>query len=450
MWNPSLFCNSDDKDKLLFQFSEHQSDNDAVRPTSGKPINILVVDDDEDIHQVTHMVLDDYRYRDQQIQLLDAYSANHAKQLLEQHPDIAVILLDVVMETDHAGLDLVNYIRSVLNNNYVRIILRTGQPGQAPELQVVRDYDIHDYRDKSELTAGKLISAVTAAIRSYQDIRTIESMAMKVSNLEAMVAERTQQLQTLNRELEHRVEMRTEELHKALQVAEQASQAKSVFLSRVSHELRTPMNAILGFAQLLQLNFSETMNHDQNEYVDEIIKGGNHLLALINELLDISRIERGELQLKIENFTIVDLLSEIQHLLQPLMDSKHIKFDTSLCLPDEFTIVGDRTRFKQVLINLLGNATKYNKENGNIVMNCDHDDENITISIRDSGIGIAKEDIDNIFIPFIRVNPYSSVEGTGIGLAVCKQIIEAMGGTIGVDSELGQGSRFWFTVPLQA
>jgi signal transduction histidine kinase len=314
----------------------------------------------------------------------------------------------------------------------------------------VQDYDINDYRDKSELTAGKLISAVTAALRSYQDIRTIETMALKVANLENIVSERTQALQNMNQALEERIKDRTQELELAKQEAERASQAKSQFLSRVSHELRTPMNAILGFSQLLEINANNNLSEDQIEYVEEILKGGNHLLSLINELLDISRIERGQIKLNNEEFSVKQIFNDAIQLIQPALTEKQINLVEYICESDDIKIETDKTRFKQVLLNLISNAAKYNRDNGTISLYCELDNGKLKIKIEDTGIGIPKDQLDSIFAPFIRVDPYSTVEGSGIGLAVCKQIIEAMGGQIGVESDEGKGSCFWFTIPVKA
>lgn len=449
MRNTNFYFSSNNKDDLLFDNVEPEEQIRKYSGDNNKAIKLLIVDDDDDIHQVTHMVLDDFQYRNNHLDILDAFSANHAKQILEKHPDIAVVLLDVVMETDQAGLEFVNYIRNVLENPYIRIILRTGQPGHAPELQVVQNYDINDYRDKSELTAGKLISSVTAAIRSYQDIRTIETMAHEVTNLEKVVSERTTELQRLNKQLEKRVSDRTRELEIAKEKAEQASQAKTQFLSRVSHELRTPMNAILGFSQLLEMNKDANLNEEQAEYVAEILKGGHHLLSLINELLDITRIERGQIKLNNETFSVKQIFSETIPLIQPLLDEKSVQISNQVCLDKDITIQTDKTRFKQVLLNLISNAAKYNHDSGSITLNCTSDNQNLLISIKDTGIGIPQDKVDSIFMPFIRVDPYSPVDGSGIGLAVCKQIVEAMGGEIGVESMNGLGSRFWFSIPIQ-
>jgi signal transduction histidine kinase len=446
----STFFSADDNKPLFSMTDITGFDTKHARPGDQQPIRLLVVDDDEDIHQVTKLVLVDYHYQQRPLELLHAYSANHARQLLEQHPDIAVLLLDVVMETEHAGLDLVNYIRGVMDNKRVRIILRTGQPGQAPEMSVIQNYDIHDYREKSELTAAKLISAVTAAIRSYQDIHTIEQLALEKSNLESLVNERTRELQQINQHLDQMVKERTHDLQVAMEQATSASQAKSQFLSRVSHELRTPMNAILGFAQLINMD-DEKLADEHRDSVHEILKAGEHLMDLINELIEISRIETGQVQLNYEPVSFCHLANDVITLMRPFANKQDITLVNHALEQGDLTITTDKTRLRQVLINLINNAIKYNHRGGSVSISCQAEERQnrIRIAVTDTGIGIAPENQKMIFQPFLRVDDYSHAEGSGVGLSVCKQIIDVLGGEIGVESKQGEGSTFWFTLPTE-
>ena len=148
--------------------------------TSPEPWKIMIVDDEEEVHRVTHLVLDNFTFEDAGVNLISAYSGEEAKNLLARHPDTALILLDVVMESDQAGLEVARYIRNELKNSFIRIILRTGQPGHAPEQQVIVDYDINDYKSKSELTSQKLFTTVTAGLRYFRDIHTIEKSRQRL------------------------------------------------------------------------------------------------------------------------------------------------------------------------------------------------------------------------------------------------------------------------------
>jgi PAS domain S-box-containing protein len=229
----------------------------------------------------------------------------------------------------------------------------------------------------------------------------------------------------------------------AKEEAEKASQAKSQFLSNMSHELRTPLNAILGFAQLLQIDPAVPLNESQEQNVQEIIKAGNHLVVLINEVLDLAKIESGKFSITVEPVQLNLIMEETQALIQPLADKKKIKIITGNTTGLDLFVLADRTRLKQVLLNLLSNAIKFNRENGEVKFFCEQEDKIIRINVKDNGYGIPGRELDAIFDPFYRVSHTSNiVEGTGIGLAVAKQLMELMGGGIGVDSEVGIGSHF--------
>lgn len=236
-----------------------------------------------------------------------------------------------------------------------------------------------------------------------------------------------------------------ESLLSARDAAEKASRAKSEFLSRMSHELRTPMNAILGFAQLLELDVDGALNADQKEHVHEILLAGEHLQSLINEVLDLSRIESGHLILQSEAFVLKDVVLECLALVQGLADKNQVGIWITGEL--EMRITSDRTRLKQVILNLLSNAVKYNRPGGTVQLQAALLPQGgWSLSIEDSGIGIDPSDLEAIFTPFYRVLRENAhyIEGTGIGLAVAKQIVESLNGRINVTSRLGSGSRFWF------
>ncbi len=239
---------------------------------------------------------------------------------------------------------------------------------------------------------------------------------------------------------------RAEELERAKEAAEAANRAKSEFLSRMSHELRTPLNAILGFAQLLQL---EAQAPEQRESVEHILKGGRHLLDLINEVLDISRIETGRLYLSPEPVPVGDLLREACDLIAPLATGRGIRVRLEAAAADRH-VDADRQRLKQVLLNLLANAVKYNRDGGAVTAACEAaPGDRLRIRVSDTGPGIPPALLERLFMPFDRLGAeQSGVEGTGLGLALTKRLVEAMGGAVGVESALGQGSTFWVELPL--
>jgi signal transduction histidine kinase len=220
-----------------------------------------------------------------------------------------------------------------------------------------------------------------------------------------------------------------------------ATNAKSEFLSRMSHELRTPLNVILGFGQLLEMGTSEP---DQQERVAQILKAGAHLLELINEVLDISAVESGRMKISIEPVLVSEVLGDTIEMIRPLADARAISLSETLPDGSDVYVLADRQRLKQVLLNLLANAVKYNLRSGSVWVQCGAVGEGrLRIEIADSGIGIAEPDLQRLFVPFERLggNP-TAVEGTGLGLALTKGLVELMGGEITATSTIGKGSTF--------
>jgi len=238
------------------------------------------------------------------------------------------------------------------------------------------------------------------------------------------------------------------ELHKAMSMAEKANLAKSEFLSSMSHELRTPLGAILGFAQLMDSG-SPPPTPSQKRSIDQILKAGWYLLELINEVLDLSLIESGTLSLSPEPVSLADVMRECQAMIEPQARQRGIRVSFPR-LETPYFVKADRTRVKQILINLLSNAIKYNRTNGTVAVACIVSAPGrVRLCVEDSGEGLSAEDIGQLFQPFNRLGREATVEeGTGIGLVVCKRLVELMGGIIGVESTVGKGSVFWVELNL--
>jgi PAS domain S-box-containing protein len=237
------------------------------------------------------------------------------------------------------------------------------------------------------------------------------------------------------------------ELRSAQDLANQANKSKSDFLSRISHELRTPMNSILGFAQLLEMG---SLDDTQERSVGHILQSGKHLLDLINEVLEISRIESGQMSLSMEPVSVNSVILEIIDSLNPLAASRGITIHANFLMGEVSYIMADRQRLKQIVMNLLSNALKYNRQDGTIEVDVlegqiEHGAKpTIRIAVRDQGYGISPDNLEKVFLPFERIGAENTeIEGTGLGLAVVKQLTELMHGQLGLESQMGVGSTFW-------
>ncbi|MGK5051303.1 ATP-binding protein [Janthinobacterium sp. RB2P8] len=264
-----------------------------------------------------------------------------------------------------------------------------------------------------------------------------------------------QEVMRLNQELEVRVhertmqlEMTNGELAMAMEEARSANYAKSAFLSSMSHELRTPLNAILGFAQILSSDRLPSTLAQKKEFAGHILKSGRHLLTLINEILDLAKVESGTVSLSLEPVGLDAILQECRDMIAPLASQRGI----GMTFPDAcpLNVLADRTRLKQILLNLLSNALKYNREQGQVAIDCvPQAGGRVRISVRDTGVGLDAEQLALLFQPFNRLGQEGGAEeGSGIGLVVTKRLVELMDGSIGVTSAPGEGSIFWIELRM--
>ena len=239
------------------------------------------------------------------------------------------------------------------------------------------------------------------------------------------------------------------ELLKAKVEAETANRAKSQFLANMSHELRTPLNAVIGFSDMLFGQNFGPLNEKQLKYASNISISGKHLLEVINEILDLSKIEAGKMELHIEEFYVFDVIDEVKKALVPFASNKNIDFVSEIS-KGLTTIKADKTKFKQILYNLIDNAIKFSPEEGCVALNAKLVGSNVQISVADTGIGIAKEEQTKLFQPFRQLIRFESKEqsGTGLGLSLVKRFVEMHGGSIWIESELNKGSTFTFTSPI--
>ena len=325
----------------------------------------------------------------------------------------------------------------------------------AREVVSTRDYSQRAKRISDD-EAGDLVDSFNAMlVEIEQRTGALEQSNQAIAREADERARAQQEVMRLNLELEQRVHERTmqleltnNELGLAVEAAKSANAAKSAFLSSMSHELRTPLNAILGFAQILTSDSLPTTLAQKKEFANHVLKSGRHLLTLINEILDLAKVESGTVTLSMEPVALDDMLAECRGMVEPMAQPRRVR----MLFPDATgaVLLADRTRLKQVLLNLLSNAVKYNRDMGAVVFDCSVvGAQRMRLSVQDTGHGLRHDQIEELFQPFNRLGQESGAEeGTGIGLVVTKRLVELMGGTIGVSSSVGVGSVFWIELEL--
>lgn len=588
--------------------SQNESINESIEVTSPEIPNaivqetshwqVLIVDDEPDVHTMTRLSLKSFIFAGKSLQLLQAKSGLEAQEILMNEPAIAVALIDVVMETDDAGLRLVEFIRTQLKNFLIRLIIRTGQPGMAPEKEVIERYDIDDYKDKTELTAQKLYTTMRMALKSYRDLNTINtnrqalrrildaapnlyrpqslnqffdsvlSQIISLCNIGKngfdsdhcngliltldrqqgeiqagtgrfadltnhqesdnivefclkhvrepqqlpphllllplevhqqvigfIYLEDTQHLTKADIDLIHvmvnqcasalqnlRLYLDLEEANQqanymlslaeqARNMAEAASRAKTTFLAKMSHELRTPLNAILGYSNMIQEEAEEFGCEDLVPDLDKVQLAGKQLLDIISNILDVSKIEADKLELNLTEFSIEKLIEEVVITIKPLVKIEGNLLEV-VCPGDLGTMTADYHKVRQILLNLLNNASKFtqhgkitlsvteknypkNEEEKNEQSETDTITQNnpdlswLLFQVTDTGIGIVQEQLNLIFEAFMQADNSTTREygGTGLGLTICENFCRAMGGDISVCSIEGEGSTFTVKLP---
>jgi PAS domain S-box-containing protein len=401
----------------------------ALRDDQGAIIGYLLIGTDNSARkqvEAEQMKLDQ-RLRDQQF---------YTRSLIESN-------IDAIMATDPAGIitdvnkqmeALTGCTRDELIGAPFKNYFTDPEMAQAGIKQMLREKKLSNY----ELTAcsrdGKTTVVSFNGTTFYDRDRKLQGVFAAARDV------------TERKLLDQALQEQNVELKRARAAAENANLAKSDFLSSMSHELRSPLNAILGFAQLMNSD-SPPPTASQTASIDQILRAGWYLLELINEILDLAQIESGRLALSAEPTSVAEVMLECQAMIEPLGQKRGIKMEFPLfdlpCYVD-----ADRTRLKQVLINLLSNAIKYNQPNGTVVVEMnrtDGDPDRVRVSVKDSGAGLPPDKLAQLFQPFNRLGQERSTEeGTGIGLVMSKRLVELMGGEIGVESAVGAGSVFWF------
>jgi len=282
-------------------------------------------------------------------------------------------------------------------------------------------------------------------IRDVTEVAILQERLKEYSEqLEKKVEERTRELAAANKELQ----AQQKELIRANVKLKELDRLKSEFLATMSHELRTPLNSIIGFTGIILQGISGEINEEQRKQLSMVYKSAKHLLALINGILDLSRIESGKMEILLERFKIQDVVSEVAQGLSPMISEKGLEL--IIDIPDEIPeIYSDRKKVSQIFLNLVNNAVKFT-EAGEIRIECRLDNDNLEISVSDTGIGIRKENMEYLFQTFRQINGTvrRRYEGAGLGLYLCHKLVTLLGGRLWAESEYGKGSRFTFTLPI--
>ncbi len=421
---------------------------------------ILIVDDEHEVHDVTKLALADVVFDGKPIEFIDAYSGKEAEELILTHPDLAIILLDVVMEDDETGLRVVEFIRKTANRHCVRIILRTGQPGHAPERNVVINYDINDYKAKTELTAQKLLTSIISALRAYDHLNIIEANQVEIrglyselteysGNLEKMVEDRTQELVDLNANLERLVQEKSK-----LLVRQEKSAIVGRLLQGFVHNLRSPLTAIRGISYLIHVEAARRSDEVINERslkIDEICKGMN---AMMERLMAKSRMDQVDLRKPININNLIKNELELLEAHSVFKNQIHKEYIFDESLPDIPLVYSD---ISQVLHNLIHNAmdAMFGIDNPKLTIRTRQNETLVYIDVVDTGCGITENEIELIFDPFYTTKPAEGdggeetdkPTGTGLGLHTCLGLLKSVGGRITVESQSDHGSVFTVNLP---
>jgi PAS domain S-box-containing protein len=401
----------------------------ALRDDQGTIIGYLLIGTDNSARkqvEAEQMKLDQ-RLRDQQF---------YTRSLIESN-------IDAIMTTNPAGIitdvnkqmeALTGCTRDELIGAWFKNYFTDPGRAEASIKQVLREKKITNYELTARARDGKTTVVSFNATTFYDRDRKLEGVFAAARDV------------TERKRLDQALEEQNVELKRARSAAEKANLAKSAFLSSMSHELRSPLNAILGFAQLINSD-SPPPTPSQTASIDQILHAGWYLLELINEILDLAQIESGKLALSLEPTSLAEVMLECQDMIEPQGQKRSIKM-TFPQFDFPCFVRADRTRLKQVLINLLSNAIKYNQPDGTVVVDVDRrcTPEHTRVSVRDTGAGLPPDMLMQLFQPFNRLGQErnSTEEGTGIGLVMSKRLVELMGGEIGVESTVGLGSVFWF------
>ncbi len=468
-----LFADDDDDDLFINEDEEENRLLNLEKMEKEDSWQIMIVDDDIKVHLVTKLSLKNFRFDDKPLTFVSAYSGNEAKRLIMEHPDTALILLDVVMESNNAGLMVAQHVREVLNNESVRIILRTGQPGQAPEESIILAYDINDYKTKTELTQQKLFTTIMSALRSYRDITTIKDSREELQVLYSDLARRNAELKLMNEQLQEeiaerqklevarleqeRLRLQNEFLEKQSRELEKINAEKDKFFSIVAHDLKGPFQPLLGYSELLLLAPEMLTPNKIQQIGQQINHTAKNVYDLLENLLYWSTMQMGRVEHQPIIINLAKLIDQNISLLSENALKKQITLKSDVFA--ELLVYADQNMLNTVMRNLISNALKFTRVGGHVTITANQVTDwaqnkeilsSIQLSITDDGVGMSSEHASALFQIHSHTTTLgtASEQGTGLGLIICKEMVEKNQGQIWIDSQLGIGTTVHFTVPL--
>jgi len=378
-----------------------------------EPAKILVVEDEVGSRLTLCGILEDAGY-----EVTGVEKGTEALEVIKDG-NFNVIITDIKLP-DVGGMSVLELAKEI--NPDVAVVIMTGYASVETAVNAVNE-GAYAYFVKP-INMDEMKTAIVNALRQQMLSRENKRLVDDLQRSNKLLFETNRQLRT-------------------------ATEAKSIFLAHMSHELRTPLNAVIGFSDLLIGGIAGKINNKQRECLEDILSSGKHLLSLINDILDLSKVEAGKIDIRAESLRLADVVDDAVTTVKPMVNESRHELAISIA-EDLPPVYGDRNRLKQILLNLLSNAIKFTPDGGKLSLETSREGDFCKVSMVDNGIGIRKEDQICIFEPFTQLDtqPGERKQGTGLGLALTKQLVELLGGKIGVESEYGKGSQFSFTIPL--
>ena len=414
-------------DELVFVEEDQDESSDK---TSEEKWNILIVDDEEQVHLITKLALKNFQYEGKYLDITSVFSSEEAKTVLQQDKEFALVLLDVVMEERDSGLKLVKFIREDLKNTTMRIILRTGQPGDAPEEKVITEYDIDEYKLKTELTHTKMFTTMTVALRSYDRIIALRRVSEELN-------EKNIQLADFNQKLEKKVEERTLDLKRSNEELELAANEKRNLIRILSHDLNNYINVIFT-AVALSGKYAATFSEKVAGIISKIKRSAENQRDLISHILEIDAIDAGKKHIDLKPVSLLKTYEQGEFVFKDKLEAKNISLDIECNSENPLVLADPIVLSNSIFNNILSNAIKFSPNGGKIVVRIgSHSPDKICMSIQDQGIGIPKSLQANIFsTEKATTRPGTAGEkGTGFGMPLVKAYVEQFGGSVLLESK---------------